>query len=63
LKFRQSGERLIPYEAISFASNAREVLKEIVIGYSSALVPDAVHLMAREFQMDPRVSRSAVPVR
>jgi hypothetical protein len=63
LKFRLSGERLIPYEELSFASNARDLLKEIVLGYSSALTPDAVRLMARECQTDPRVSRSTVPVR
>ncbi len=63
LKFRQSGERLIPYEEVSFAANAHEMLKEVVIGYSSALAPDAVRLMAREFQMNPQVSRSPVPVR
>jgi hypothetical protein len=62
LKFRQSGERLVPYEEISFAAS-REMLKEVVIGHSSPLAPDAVRLMVREAQMNPRISRSSVPVR
>jgi Protein of unknown function (DUF2971) len=63
LKFRKSGERLVPYEELSFASEGEDLLKEIVVGYSSDTSPDAVRLIAQEHKLRPTVMRSDVPVR
>jgi Protein of unknown function (DUF2971) len=63
LKFRKSGERLVPYEELPFTSRAEDLLKEIVVGYSSDTSPDAVRLIAQEHKLRPAVMRSDVPVR
>lgn len=63
LKYRRSAGRLIPYEELSFSARASEMIKEIVVGYSSEIALDAVKLLAQEQVLSPIVVRSDVPVR
>lgn len=62
LKWRRMGTALVPYEELSFAHRL-EVLKDVVVGYSSPLGLDALRLFLSEQDMRPSVRRSDVPVR
>jgi len=63
LEYRRSGGRLIPYEVLSFEPTARDILKEIVVGYSSETAPDAIQIVAQQYKLRPVIRRSDVPVR
>ncbi len=59
IKYRESGDRLIPYEEVKF-----EVadLQHIVVGYSSALSLDAAKLILTSQGFTAVVERSKVPI-
>jgi hypothetical protein len=59
IKYRESSDRLIPYEEVEF-----EVadLQDVVVGYSSALTLDAVKLILTSQGFSASVERSMVPV-
>jgi hypothetical protein len=62
LKYREVGERLIPYLECEFAD--AELLNEVVIGYSSPMTLDAARLVLRDHGFaTAAVRRSPVPVR
>jgi Protein of unknown function (DUF2971) len=62
LKYRRSNQRVVPYEELRFRETP-EVLKEIIVGYSSEIGLDAVKLLAQEQHVSPAIRRSDVPVR
>jgi len=61
LKYRHSGERLVPYQEHPFADIA--LIREVVVGYSSPTDSDAIRLILRDHGSSATVSRSTVPVR
>jgi hypothetical protein len=61
LKYRRTGDRLIPYEECEF-TNAM-LLEEVVVGYSSSFSLDAARLFLASHGFPTTVSRSSVPVR
>ncbi len=63
VKFRMSGERIIPYEELNFGAGGAGLLKEVILGHASALSADAVRLLAVDNGDDVVVTRSEVPVR
>ncbi len=63
VKFRKSGDRIIPYEQLNFGAGGQGLIKEIIVGHSSPLSVDAIRLLALENGDDAVVCRSEVPVR
>jgi hypothetical protein len=61
LKYRRTGERLVPYEEHAFADI--NLVREVIVGYSSPTDPDAIRLALRDRGSAATVSRSTVPVR
>ncbi len=60
LNFRQTNDRVVPYELHSFPP---ELLREAVVGYSSPLSPEAARLLILGHGFTAGTSRSTVPVR
>jgi len=63
VKFRTSCERIIPYEELNFGGGSSGPIKEVILGYSSALSVEAIRLLTLKYGDDAVVSRSEVPVR
>jgi hypothetical protein len=61
LKYRRSGERLIPYEVRTFADRA--LVKEIVLGHSCPVAEEAIKILMYSQGYQADISRSEVPVR
>jgi hypothetical protein len=61
--FRTSCERIVPYEELNFGSSESGSIKEVILGYSSALSVEAIRLLTLKYGDDVLVSRSEVPVR
>jgi hypothetical protein len=63
IKFRKSGERVVPYEELSFGGDGPLPIKEVVLGQMSPISTDAARLLLLESGTDVAVKRSDVPVR
>ena len=63
IKFRKSGERIVPYEELNFGGDGPLPIKEVVLGQMSPISTDAARLLLLESSTDVAVKRSDVPVR
>jgi len=64
MRSRIVGERLIPYEELSFAGKEGKLISEIVVGFSAPTGLDAIRILASEHGVRSAVfCRSEVPVR